>query len=360
MAKKPRRRKSSIRSASKLQERELLAAAEALYQDPSPIKPRCTHWSLFGCVGSEAKDVEKVFAARDDEAKLQGFLRKGGKIARAYAATLLLRHHGEAPYLAQMRTPRGMVAYALRRGAAPEELVGVQYSEDPVLRLVAVLRHAKRGKTIYSLEKGGLVCAGRSGAPPAEFVAEAADRLGLARKGDEIVCEHEPGPADAALLLGWKKAPSLRICEACLDDTNTLHELAERIAAKKALARFTVEAVLPPLAAGAPGVTPPEIEIPGLGGLAEEYKKGTLSDAKFLEEAHGRRTAGIRKLPGLHLAAGDRYFGQDVERFVEHLKPEEAEGNALRAVLTKVSRPVAVERPTAGQVLRDLWPEHGP
>jgi hypothetical protein len=166
--------RTGARAASKVQEKELIKKAKRLSRNPELIIPQCggeCRRCIFDKTRAQLRRVQQAMEA-GNERLLSGYAKHGDALARAYAATLSIALAGKAPYLAVFRTPFGEVPYAYRGKAKREKLIGVQYFDDPKLRLLSVvdLVH-KRGLHIYSA-KDTMTCTGREPKPPSQFVQQ--------------------------------------------------------------------------------------------------------------------------------------------------------------------------------------------
>ncbi|MCD6461790.1 MAG: hypothetical protein J7L61_03515, partial [Thermoplasmata archaeon] len=158
-----------IKTGAKALERKMAAKARALREDPSPLLPE-------GCERTFApvrRALERVQQAADDEDKLRRLARKGDPLARAYAGTLLLLHSDISPTFGVIRLPHREVSIAYWGKTSREKTVGVQYYDDPVLRLYCVKDIARKKRIwIYSTDEG-MVCTGRTPDPPGGLVGMA-------------------------------------------------------------------------------------------------------------------------------------------------------------------------------------------
>src|SRR5581483_2097992 len=353
MARKARR-KAALRSAGKVREGDLLERARALAEDPSLATPICEGpCVLFSPVKAAQRAIPRIHAARDDEAKLLAFAKRGNDLARAYAATLLVAKGEKIPYVAELRVPTGSAPYVVRGKAKPFFLAGLQNHHDRALRLLALMPWVKkRGLHVFSADRG-LVCTGRRAAPPQDFVEEEMDELGLAERGQGAwSCGHDE--ADA-LVLRWRDAGvEAARCEACAGDESTLERLLRHMAGPKLLAGFEVSARLRPLE-GAP--VEAAADVPEESSKA--YLTGAMHDAALLEAARAARVAALKALPRRLYVAGPRSFGEDADALLAALSPTPAEARALRAALAAHEGPVVLDKPTVARALAELWPQHG-
>ena len=137
---KPKRMRirTGARTASKVQEKELISKAKKIRKNPDLILPACEHEGRCH-FDKIRRQIGRVQSVADDDKKLAKLAKSGDQLARAYAATLLLSHSEKAPYLAVFRTPFGEVAYAMRGKVKKEKLIGVQHYDKPKWKLLSVL-----------------------------------------------------------------------------------------------------------------------------------------------------------------------------------------------------------------------------
>ena len=137
--------RTGARTASKVQEKDLIKKAKRLSKEPELILPKCVNHSRCYFDGIR-KQILKIQKFADDERMLKKFSERGDYLARAYAATLLLVLEGKAPYLAPFKTPFGTVPFALRGKTRKEKLVAVQNFDQPKWLLLGVLDIVKKKK----------------------------------------------------------------------------------------------------------------------------------------------------------------------------------------------------------------------
>lgn len=354
MAPPKQRRKASLHSTGKVREADLLEHARALAEDPSLAIPICEGGCvLFSPVAAARRAIPKIHAARDDEAKLNAYARRGNDLARAYAATLLVAKSGKIPYVAELKISGASVPYVIRGKTKPFFLAGLQNHHDRALRLLALAPWVrKRGIHAWSADRG-LVCTGRDPKPPADFVQEELDELGLQQRAPG---RYDCGHADAdALRLVWHTAGvTLERCEACAGDESTLARLFRHMAGPRIASGFRVEAGLQPLEGAAPDVTfalPPD--------AVQAYLTLAKGDAAMLEAARAARTQALRALGRRLYVAGTHSHGEDRAAFLADLNPTPAEGRALEAALDAEPGALILDKPTAARALAELWPRHG-
>ena len=347
---KPKRRKATIHSAGKVTEQELLENARRLYEDPSLATPICEGPCVwFSPVKAAQRAIPKVHAARDDEKALARHASRGNELARAYAATLLLAKSEKVPIVADLRLPGENVPYVMRGKAKPFFLAGLQHHEDRALKLLSVAPWArKRGLHFYSAERG-IVCTGARAAPPADFLDEEADLLGLKAEGSARTCGH----ADDRVALRWLGSDAVfERCGACAGPGSLLAEVRKHVAVPRVEKQFELDVRLRPLqgASADVGVTVP-------AEVRAAYMGGKVSDAQLLEAARNARVGALRTGAPSYVA-GDTVYA-DADAFVRALSPDPASEQALRAALAAHAGSVVLDRGTLARAIAELWPEHG-
>lgn len=202
-----RKVRTGIRTASKVQERELIAKAKALRDRPEILVPTCLEESCPRCPFDPIlAKLRKVVPASEEESRLQYFARRGHPLVRAYAATLLVGLQEKADYLAPANTPFGTFHYAHRGRAPREQLVGVQYYDVPEVRLLTIGEFARKHRLyVYSLEDS-MVSSCREDRPPEAFVSESLARLkrNLTADEDGVACPH--AGTEPTLVVDWRGA----------------------------------------------------------------------------------------------------------------------------------------------------------
>lgn len=356
---KRKRRKATLRSAGKATESDILERAKAIAEDPTLIMPQCEgRCVLFSPVTSARKGIARVYAAREDEAKLSRLANGGNDLARAYAATLLVAKAGKIPYVAEMRLPTGNVPYVIRGKAKPFFLAGVQNYDDRALRLLSYFPWARKRRMHFFSADRGVVCTGKRAEPPRDFVEEEMDELGLEEREKSLwTCGHGgAGPGRDAVRVTWKAAGvEMERCDACLGKDSMVHSVLRHMVGPRLIAQFDIEVRLAPvqtpkgqLLAVVPALPP---------NLKAGYFRGVANDAKLLEEARAMRVEALKGL-GRAFVAGERAF-DDLDSFLAALNPSPAEETALRAGLQGHAGPVALDKATVARALHQLWPERG-
>ncbi|MFQ5919902.1 MAG: hypothetical protein ACE5I4_07660 [Thermoplasmata archaeon] len=227
-----RKVRTGIRTAPKVQERELIAKAKTLRDHPELLVPTCLEESCPRCpFDAILAKLQKVVPAAEDESRLQYMAKRGHPLARAYAATLLVGLQEKADYLAPANTPFGTFHYAHRGRAPREQLVGVQYYNVPEVRLLTIGEYARKHRLhVYSLQEG-MVTSCREDRPPEAFVQESLARLkqNLSQEEGGMACPH--AGSEPTLVLHWRGAGvRIALCGKCQPSNGNLPAfLAERM-----------------------------------------------------------------------------------------------------------------------------------
>lgn len=363
--------RTGARTASKVQEKDLIRKAKKLKKDPDLILPKCIDHSrcYFDVV---RKQVRKIQGFADDERMLKRFSERGDLLARAYAATVLLTIEGKAPYLAPFKTPFGNVTFAFRGKTRKEKLVAVQNFNDPQLLILGVLDIVKKKKLHVYSTKNGLICTGREPAPPPEFVSESIRKLGtrLEQKGKIFTCPHLDPKAVrkgeqkgvAYLEIDWHSADAtIGICERCSEKNkdHTLGILTRLIADRDVTDDFSINIIAQPICKD--NCTECEIEdLPDLSSeLLKRYQMGEISDSKLFSKHLDDLQTSYEDLTKIVYIMDNQCYGTNLKAFIKALSPTTVERKALWAVLKKVEDSVVFDKATPSKILGHYWRRFG-
>ncbi|MFQ5908304.1 MAG: hypothetical protein ACE5JE_05705 [Thermoplasmata archaeon] len=351
-----RKVRTGIRTAPKVQERELVAKAKALRTQADILVPTCLEESCPRCpFDSILAKLEKVATFAEDETKLQYLARRGHPLARAYAATLLVGLQERADYLAPAKTPFGTFHYAHRGRAPQEQLLGIQYHNVPEIRLLTIGAFArKRRLHVYSLEKG-MVTSCREDRPPETFVRESLQRLkrSLTETEDGVACPHAGG--EPALVVEWRGAGvSIALCGKDQPPGGNLPAfLAERMVVPDLASAFGLSLRLDLGCSG---------EVCGLGedrpltsGAALLYLDGDKDAAEVLQRETAQALEEI-VAAGAYLL-GRRCFEDDLEAFLQAVGVPEGLRPDLRDLLEDREAGLSVPEPSLAKLLDALEEE---
>jgi hypothetical protein len=370
-SKKQYKIRTGARTASKVQEKELIKKAKKLKKDPELILPRCENHAkcYFDVV---RKQVRKIQAFADNEQMLKKFSTRGDLLARAYAATLLLGIEGKAPYLAPFKTPFGTVPFAFRGKTKKEKLVAVQYYNEPKWLIMGVLDIVKKKKLHVYSTKEGLVCTGRHPDPPAGFVKQTISKLNpnLKVKNKIYTCPHLDSEkmGDGVqkgvpyLEIEWHSADvAIGICDRCANKSkeHTMGILTQHIADKKITEDFGINVIAQPVCKDKCKNCDIEYAPEPSKELQQKYQLGELSDAELISKHLEDLRASYDQLGNKIFIVDNKCYGSNQKAFIKALKPTKLEHRALRAVLNKIEGAVIFDKATPSKILGYYWNDFG-
>ncbi|MEW5760118.1 MAG: hypothetical protein AB1779_05075 [Candidatus Thermoplasmatota archaeon] len=342
--KKPRLIRTGARAATKVQEKELFDKAKLLADKPELLLPECIGSCWLCPFKRLKKKLLKISKFKDNKKKLMGYADSGEETAMAYASLLLLPHSERAMFLGVAKTPYGNVAFARRGKAKKEKLIGVQYFDNQNLRLMYILDYVKKRKLhIYSL-KDKLVCSGKVGKPPKEFIDDVIS-----------VCKHSKNATTPLLQIdigGYK----FKRCSLCVKDgKNTFINVFSKYASPSPKKEFDVNADIKlNCKSKCEKCILPESFISK--EEKEKYFKGELNDAQLLnmqiEEFRNKA-----KEKGI-LMIGDECYGKNEKEFVFALGCNEEEKVAIIEVLSSVGG-IFIEEKSPGKLISMYWQDYG-
>lgn len=322
---KRRRQKSSIRSTSKSLERRLIERGKALKRDPALILPTYSE----NCKRCKFDSLRKKLANLKDLDELR--IKKASRLNNlvgAVAATISLTFDEKAPYLMIAHMPQGDVSYALKGKADRDLLIGVQYYDDPFLRLFAFKDLSKKKKLhIYSW-KDYLSCSDTTD-PPEDFISWVVKRYEI--EGHDIKVKW--GPKE--LEFGDEKSKM---------KVNSLSKFLQYTAIPE-LEDLKIEINL--LNWKGPGPSTLDLDID-----YSSYIKGEMDDLELFRKYREELKNATRKM-GLFISGNDCY-GADREQFISSLEPNEVDRKALNAGL---KQGIYVDRGTPSKVIEAIWEE---
>jgi hypothetical protein len=355
-------------------ERELIHRGEKLAKDPGRALPTIVSPCAKDPFAKVRKKMEAVSNFAGDEKRLEKLAGKGDPIVRAYAGTLMLAAAGKAPYLASLRLPQGEVFYAVRGKVAKEKMVGMQWFDHPVYRLLLYLDLAvKRPFYHFYSTKDTLYCSCKEPRPPADYVEFAMQQP----KGNFTqvskglwTCPHvdpEELKANAStegtyLRIEWISGKQvLGICRRCAKSahSSTMGSIASHMAVPRLEDDFVVT-VHHRLAGSTDCPLWDDLSNMSLDNEAlDDYAKGKLDDEGLIDRHLSKVDEALRDHNGPHFILEDRSYCDDASAFVDALKPSDEERLALEAVLPDLDHPLILERATPAKVLGELWDDHG-
>ncbi len=352
-----------IRTATKVQVKEITRRAKQLEKNPELVIPECKHSSI--CPFEKVRrEIQRIREIKDDEGKLKKMAAKGTQLARAYAAFVSVGKSGKITYLAAANMPTGVITYVMRSKIKKEVQIGVQHFDDPGLRMLAVKDLVKKFKVwVFSTNKK-MVCTGRDCSPPNEFVPDILNSLKYRYKksGNAYHCQ-DLGPQDMRqdklpgmthLLMDWQEAGiGIAICERCAGkEKNILGAITERVARHNFSDNISVK---PRLGFECRAKCDHcESNVEAEDKLLQEYKSRMISDRELLSRY---KISALQEFDCF--ALGELCFGKDMLAFIESMEPTHEEKAALAYILEKTGPTAFAANTTPNKILAEHWDEHG-
>lgn len=332
----------------------MLNKSQRLAKDPSVLLPVPIDGDRRCDFGGYLNKLQKVARYHDDPDRLVALASMGDQLVRAYAATISLASAGKVPFLASTKLPDREVSYAVRGKVSKEKLIGVQYYDDPDLRLLAFWDIAnKRRIHLYSSSES-FKCS-KDPAAPREYVRERLESLPYELDSSGS-CGHD---SHQRLVIRWISADvSIKVCGDCLTDENTVSILASRIAARDPKDDFSVE-----IEHQFECMSDCETCITSAGfsisdALMRDYLEGEIDDKTLVSRYLEEKMSELRKTERKVFIIGDRCFGQDIEAFITRVRGSEMEKEALEWIVREEGLSVISESDLAGRMISDLWGKH--
>jgi hypothetical protein len=349
---RPKRFRGAKATPKKL-EKELLEKSKELAKNPSLLIPRCEGSCKHCDFEKILKKMEKVATYSDKPDKLQILAMRGDQLVRAYAATISLAAAGKIPFLGTAKLPAGDVSFAVRGKVDKEKIIGVQYYDDPDLRLLAYWDIArKRDLHLYSTPQG-LVCSSHPKAPN-EYM-EAMLEESPYKLMEDRTCGHSD--ARVKLVVRWLSSGiTIQVCEECLEELNLVQYLSSRIASRDPTDDFQVQVehdfeYMKECAPFAPFPMPSD--------LSKDYLGDKLNDKGLVSAYVERKLRAARDSGEKVYIVGEQYFGDDREAFLDRIRGSEVEKQAVARLLREKEIPVVTDSDLAGRIISDLWKSHG-
>ncbi len=363
--------RTGARTASKVQQKDLISNAKKLRKDPSLLMPKCVGECRKCPFKKLLNQLERVASFADEEKRLIKFSKSGDQLVRAYAAALLLAHEGKIPYLAVARFPFGEVAYAIRGKVRKEKLIGVQHFNEPLWRMLAFMDFVKTSKINLFSTKARLYCTGSSSKPPKEYLEEVWSIIKYPLKREEDIWHSESldpfevrdslSSGDSYLRIKWVGAGVIiGISQKALkDNANIFGVLTQQIAGPELNSEFDVSVIFKmdcdSECADCPSKTQIELDFK----KKKAYFTGALSDlALFTLHANIQNETIMEAQKPVYILES-HCFGNDLDSFIDSMKPTREEKVALKAVLSGVGGSVLAKKTTPSKLLAGYWPEWG-
>jgi len=357
---KIRKVRTFARTASKSMEKNLVENAKKLMEDPYLILPEYSDKYSIKYFGKIKKSLDKVSRFKENQKKLEKLSNKRG-LDGALAGTLLIAYSEKAPYLGVLKFPTGDVTYAQRGKADKEKLIGVQHFDDPVFRLFGIKDIVlKRRLHVYSWDEG-FVSTGIEAKPPKEFIDFLIKNMNLSYKNGSATCKDidsetaknkEPSKKNY-LRIHWKSADiTIAICEECAKfSKNTAFNMTKYFLEPKISDDLLIDVI-------GKFIHRNEKESIKIQNISN-YLSGELTDIEFIRKNIKHQAESIKDSEKKLFVLDDVSFGLDVDGFIDALKPNKYEKDALESILAQVDEPVVLNNVTPNKVLERFWKDYG-
>lgn len=310
-----------IRTATKQIEKRIIKIANELKSNPYKILPECAGDCASCYFDKLKKEIDKLKNERYCEriANKKGFLS-------ALASTILLSNQ-KIPHVAFIRIGNENVYYAKRGKVEDELLMSIQNWDKPNLRLIAYQKIAKKKKlNLFSLPDK-IIC---SKSPPEEF-------LNFLQK--KFFCDEKE-----YILIKWREKEIK-----CCGEKNTVAEMKQYFYYPDFEKEIEMDAKVNTVKCAnkcedcvIKDAIEQEVDY-------TQYLKGGISDKKFLDNYRKKILWKIEKKKVLILS--NRCYGNNVDKFLEELKPREWEKEAINEILKYENKAVIIEQPSSAKLL---------
>ncbi len=375
--------RTGARTASKGLEKELKRKAKRLSQDPSLALPRCTvDVPYFKTLRKKLDEIQKF---SDNKKALEKASKKGDRLARAYAATLLLLHEEKISYLAVFRTPFGDVGYALRGSTSREKLVGVQNYDNPRIKMMAFLEEVKKKKLFMFITEDEVICTGTDPSPPKEVIDPLPKRLGKGMKRTDalihtpdlkpkMVNSKEPW-SEPYIIINWESAKikmAKTLSYTLQNKDNTFATCASYMATDKISNYFSVDVIVEPRcdSKGKCPCKPPEKTeekesfLARLGKVKEatskdQYMEGKMMDHRLIEKELDSYHERLTEMGENVYIVANRCYGSNPDSVMASLKLNKGEKEALKSFFKHAKGALITPDPSANKIMEPFWKDVG-
>tara|TARA_B100000579_G_scaffold272798_1_gene225330 strand:- start:1415 stop:2902 length:1488 start_codon:yes stop_codon:yes gene_type:complete len=345
--KKRKARLRGTKTAGKFEQKKLIERMNAILENPCLVLPKTNKNDIGGKIYDKVH--EEMLLAKEQyknpPSLISSIFGKKPKdpLSKAYAASLSILDSG-APVMAVARFPHGEVNYVMRGyGVSKEKLIGIQNHHHRLWSRFAHLDYVKKYKLfIYSLEKG-LVCTGDIPNYPKELWKEVVSNLKISDKQMDSNC----------LKIKCKSLNS----EACISnrkmkkskENSYSHFLKDQISVEPDL-DFEIELItfLSPLVNNIDSK------------IVKEYRKGLITDAKFLENSIAFQKDSIvngNTISGQHFVVANEIL--DKETLISKLCASKIDEAIVEDLLTEFSDSLILEQGTLAYFTEKLWEDYG-
>ena len=336
-----------IKRAPKTLESDLLEKSKTLWEDPSVIRPKCAGKCWRCPFDKTFSSIAKVKNKNCDADQLIKLASKGSDdIFKAYCATVAMHVSGTVPLLASAKIAGESVSYAQRGSVGNDKLIGMQYYNDPKMRLFLFNKIAKKkGLHIYSF--GDEIVCSKNPNTPEDYIYDTFWDTPYEFKDDEIFCGHT---ASGMLVIRTKSnGTEVRICRDCAKDVSTLQFLISRIASNDPLDDFEVFVEHKYHAEGEEGKT--QIT----GDALKKYAAGFTTDIGVINSVIKDKLGSLKSGDSATYIIGTKNYGSDLDAFLSDVKGTEIEMLALRSYLEKHPTSIISRTDKASEVLNCVW-----
>ena len=337
-----------IKRTPKRLESDIIERSKALWEDPSLIRPKCAGKCFLCPFDRTFSSISKVNKIKDNPDALVKMASKGDDdIFKAYCATISLYAAGSVPYLATAKLAGEEVSYAQRGSVGNDKLIGMQYYNDPKIRLLMYSSVAKRkGLHIYSF--GDEIVCSKKPNMPVDYIYDTFWDTPYEFDNDEITCGHD---SDGILVIRVKSADTeIRICKDCAKDVSTLQFLISRFVGGDPLDDIEVFVEHSYHSEGSEGRTPVK------GDDLKKYSLGIMTDVNVLNMVLRGEIGSLKSSDSATYIIGTKNYGSDVGSFLNDLVGSDAEITALRTYLSEnPSISVIAKNNKASDALLSIW-----
>lgn len=360
MVKKIRTMRTFARTASKSMEKKIVDNAKELMENPFKFLPDYKDEYSTKYFGKLKKTLNKINKVKNDVNKLEK-LSNRKDILGAISGVLLIAHSKKAPYLGVLKYKTGDITYAQRGRSDKEIQAGIQHFDDPVLRLLCFKDIAlKKNIHLYSWDNG-FISTGLKPYPPKEFSDFILGKLNLNASQNIITCKHlkpeivkdKQNTDFDYLRIHWISADLIiGLCKSCSKSKkNTVFEISKYMIEANVSKDFEIT-VMEQAIKNFSNKEQTTINI-------QEYLSGELSDYDFISRNIKKRHQAVQDSDEKLFVLNGKSYGDDINSFVNDLKPKEYERRGLELILEKIDEPVILEDVTPNKVLEKYWKGNG-
>ncbi len=347
MAEKKKVRLRGIKHTPKVLENEILEKSKNLWENPSLIRPKCAGKCLLCPFNKTFSAISKLDKIKNDPDALVKMASKGDDdIYKAYCATVSLYAAGSVPFLATAKLAGETISYAQRGSVGNDKLIGMQYYNDPKIRLLLFGNIAKR-KDLHIYSFGDEIVCSKKPNTPEDYIYDAFWDSPYEFKDDEISCGHKA--AGVLVIRAKSSGTEIRICRDCAKEVSSLQFLISRIACNDPLDDFEVFVEHTYHAEGEEGKT--QIT----GDVLKRYAAGMMTDVSIMNSVLKDQLGSLKSGDSATYIIGTKNYGSDSEAFLNDLKGTEIEVNALRSYLSKYPTSIIIRTDKASEALNAVW-----